>query len=89
LNTTKPQRFRQTRKDSLCFCGDLAALRYQEWVEREKNYFLSVDEIVATPIEKLLNFITKQDKNRLKELEKIAESINKAAREFSKNRRQM
>ena len=43
--------------------------------------FLSVDELAAMPIEQLVNFIIKQGKNRFKEPEKIAEAVNKAARE--------
>lgn len=43
--------------------------------------FFSVDEIAAMPIEKLVDFIIKQGKNRFKEPEKIAEAVNKAARE--------
>jgi hypothetical protein len=43
--------------------------------------FLSVDEVAAMPIEELVNFIIKQGKNRFKEPEKIAEAVNKAARE--------
>jgi len=43
--------------------------------------FLSVDEIATMPVEKLVDFIIKQGKNRFKEPEKIAEAVNKAARE--------
>jgi len=43
--------------------------------------FLSVDEIAAMPVEELVDFIVKQGKNRFKEPEKIAEAVNKAARE--------
>ena len=43
--------------------------------------FLSVDELAAMPIEELVDFIIKQGRNRFKEPEKIAEAVNKAARE--------
>lgn len=43
--------------------------------------FLSVDEIAAMPIEKLVDFIMQQGRSRFKEPERIAEAVNKAARE--------
>ena len=43
--------------------------------------FFSVDELAAMPIEKLVDFIIKHGKNRFKEPERIAEAVNKAARE--------
>ena len=43
--------------------------------------FFSVDGIAAIPIEKLVDFIIKQGKNRFKEPQKIAETVKKVARE--------
>jgi len=43
--------------------------------------FLSVDELAAMPVEKLVDFIIKQGRNKFKEPEKIAEAVNKVARE--------
>lgn len=43
--------------------------------------FLSVDEIAAMPIEKLVDFIIQQGKNRFKNPERIADVVKKAARE--------
>ena len=43
--------------------------------------FLSVDEIAAMPTEKLVDFIMQQGRSRFKEPERIAEAVNKAARE--------
>lgn len=43
--------------------------------------FLSVDEIAAMPIEKLVEFIIQQGKNRFREPEKIAETVRQAATE--------
>lgn len=45
------------------------------------NEFLSIDEIAAMPIEKMVEFVVKQGNNRFKEPEKIAAAANKAARE--------
>lgn len=43
--------------------------------------FFSADEIARMPVEKLVDFIIKHGKNRFKEPEKIAQIVNKAARE--------
>lgn len=43
--------------------------------------FFSVDEIVTMPIEKLVDFIVQQGKNRFKDPQQIADVVNKAARE--------
>lgn len=45
------------------------------------NEFFSVDEIAAMPIEKIVDFVTKQGRNRFKEPLKISETVKKAARE--------
>jgi len=43
--------------------------------------FFSIDEIVSTPLETLVEFIIKQGKNRFKNPKQIAEAVKKAARE--------
>lgn len=43
--------------------------------------FLSVDEIAATPMDNLVDFIAKQGKNRFKDPKEIANALKKAAKE--------
>ncbi len=43
--------------------------------------FFSVDEVAAMPVEKLVDFIVQQGKNRFKEPQQIADALKKAARE--------